>query len=109
MPPTDMDLYALTHRIEKLESQNHRWKLATFLLALFLASSATMAMTLQKKSRPELLQAKAIEARTFLLRDSSGHIRAQLRMKGEKPLLEFYNQLGNVTWTVPGPKMMRAR
>ena len=109
MPPAGMDLHTLVQRIEKLETQNHRWKLATFLLALFLASSVTMAMTFQKKPHTALLQAKAVEARSFLLRDSSGHIRAQLLMKGAKPKLEFYNRLGNVTWTVPGPKMMAVR
>ncbi len=73
MATAEIDLRAgLLERIQKLETQHNRWKLATLLLALVLASSLTIGLMSQEKIEPPMLRAKAVEAQSFSLKDASG-------------------------------------
>src|SRR5262249_33674282 len=64
----------LTQRLERLERENRRWKLASCLSVL-----ALVAMGLMGQAVPDKV-AKVGEAERFVLRDSAGRLRAELRV-----------------------------
>src|SRR5579862_5027007 len=98
MTATEIDFGELAERVRKLERQNWRWKLASFLLFLIVASLLATALIAQQKNEPPLLPARAVQAQTFLLEDPDGTVRGQMRIKGGGPSFEIYDQTGNVIW-----------
>jgi hypothetical protein len=113
---TDMEFQALADRIDKLESQNRKWKLATMLLAACSAPLFLMAAKGADNVDPKVIHARTVEAQDFVLRDEDGQTRARLTMNpkkepeglralslGQPPALQFYDDNGNAYWTVPKP------
>ena len=73
----------------------NRWKIATWLLLLFLC------IVLLGSFRQREPDTKRVEAEEFVLKDSSGRTRAVLGINDGKPLMEFYDEKGTVTAKVP--------
>jgi len=44
---------------------------------------------------------RTVEAQEFVLKDSSGRIRARLGMKNDQSSIEFYDEQGTTIFTVP--------
>ena len=44
---------------------------------------------------------RTIQAEEFVLKDSSGRVRARLGMKNDQSNLEFYDEKGSLVWTMP--------
>ncbi len=120
---TDPDIQALTARMDKLEAQNRKWKLAAVLLGVSSASLVLMAAKAPDQVDPSVVHARTVEARDFVLKDEDGQIRARLTLNpkpkkagnmillnAEGPALQFYDGNGVPIWTEPGlPAMIPAK
>jgi hypothetical protein len=101
MTRTEINFTELLERVRKLERQNRRWKLASFLLLFIVASSLATGLVAQERIAPPLMRAKTIEAQSFLLKDADGNIRGQMMMKAGRPVFELFDQSGRVVWSAP--------
>ena len=77
-------------RLHHLEDQNVSWEWESLASVIFLGAHA--------QSEPP---AKTVEAQEFILKDSSGRMRARLGMKNDQANIEFYDEQGATVWTVP--------
>jgi len=134
MKDSAIELQNLAARVEKLESQNCRWKLASALLSLFGAGFLLMGAKPADRLDGQVIRASAVEAREFLLKDDDGHVYASLSMNAglkalqlngmngrvfivpnqklldSGPALQFYDDKGHVVWTAPSkPELMTVR
>ncbi len=128
MPSTNNDLQALSARLDRLETQNRRWKLAAILLALSSTSLVLIAAKPADHVDSAVIHARTVEAQDFVVKDGDGQIRARLTlnpqvrirkdMSGPEvnmnvpmgPALQFYDSNGDAIWTEPGvAKMIPAR
>jgi hypothetical protein len=125
-----IELQSLAARVEKLESQNRRWKLASALFSLFGVAFLLMGAKPADSFDKQVIRAGTIEAQQFVLKDEDGHVYARLslnatgravqlngrvylvpsqKLPGE-PGLQFYDDKGNVVWTAPSrPELMTVR
>jgi hypothetical protein len=101
MTRTENDFSDLVERVRKLERQNRRWKIASFLLLFVVGSSLATGLVAQERIEPPLMRAKTVEAHSFLLKDSDGNIRGQMNMKADRPNFELYDKSGRVVWSAP--------
>lgn len=101
MTTAEVDLQELASRVRALEKQNRSWKFSSLLALLLLAFSLTISLRAQGDFLPHLLRAKSVEAQGFVLKDFTGNVRAALRMKGDRPVLELYDSSGRVVWSTP--------
>lgn len=124
MNSTTPNLQSLIARVEKLESQNRRWKLAAAVLTLFSASLVLGGAKLADRIDPQVIHARSVEAQDFVLKDEDGRVHARLTMTPNKleilgrsvivgpgddgrtvlfagPALQFYDQNGKLIWTAP--------
>ncbi len=128
MNDTISDLKTLAARLDKLEAQNRRWKLATVLSILSGVSLALMGAKTVDRVEPPVIRASTVEAQDFVLKDEGGRIRARLSMDlGAKEVkvkdrvyrifppqtipgqaaLQFYDDIGDVVLTLPAnPTLM---
>jgi hypothetical protein len=125
---TEHDFRTLAARMDKLEAQNRKWKLASILLAVSSASLVLIAAKSADHIDPGVIHARTVEAKDFVLKDEDGQIRArltlnpQMKIKKEvygplvnmdvpvRPALQFYDDQGEATWTEPrGAAMVPAR
>lgn len=128
MPSINSDLQALSARLDKLETQARRWKLASVVLALSSTSLILIAAKPADHVDSPVIHARTVEAQDFVVKDGDGQIRARLTlnpqvkirkdMSGPEvnmnvpmgPALQFYDSNGDAIWTEPGiPKMIPAR
>jgi len=127
MPSANSDLQALSARLDKLETQARRWKLAAMVFALSSTSLVLIAAKPADHIDPSVIHARSIEAQDFVLKDEDGQIRARLavnpankkEVNGNRllmmnpafgPALQFYNANGEAIWTAPqSPTMMPAK
>jgi hypothetical protein len=94
MDSTTLD--RLTQRLDRLERENRRWRLAGCLSVLGLVAVALMGQAMPGKA------AKVVEAEEFVLRDAGGIERAALRMEAGSPWLELFDQGGKLrTFVAP--------
>ena len=109
MSITDADYNGLLVRVTKLERQNRLWKIAGLVMLLVAVFSLVANVTAQqlppnapKPMGDRLLKtppSSTVEAQAFILKDSAGVIRGKMTVDGDRrPLLEFYDLDGNVTW-----------
>jgi hypothetical protein len=105
MKRAEFEIGELAERVRKLESQNRRWKLASFFLLFIVAPLLATNLVAQERNTPALLRAKAVEAQSFLLEDSEGNARAQMKMKAAGPSFEIYDQTGKIVWSIPSKPM----
>jgi hypothetical protein len=99
MQMTDADYNGLLVRVTKLERQNRFWKIAglLMLLAAVLSLGATVVAQVEYGAKAPNT---TVEAQTFLLKDSAGHMRGKMTVDSDRhPVLEFYDLDGNVTWS----------
>jgi hypothetical protein len=110
---------SLAARMDKLESQNRKWKLASILLGVATASLLAMAAKPADHFDPNVLHVRSVEAQDFVLKDEDGQVYARLTLnptnkiekKGRQmfmegtagPALQFYDEKGNPVWTEPRP------
>jgi hypothetical protein len=125
---TERDFQTLAARMDKLEAQNRKWKLASILLAVSSASMVLIAAKPADRIDPNVIHARTVEAQDFVIKDADGQIRArltlnpQVKIKKEAygpdvnvnaplgPALQFYNDRGDAVWTEPrGAAMVPAR
>jgi len=125
---TEREFQALAARMDKLEAQNRRWKLASILLTLSSASIVLIAAKPADRIDPTVIHARTVEAQDFVVKDEDGQIRArltlnpQVKIKKEVngpfvntnvpvgPALQFYDGKGEAIWTAPQePTMIPAR
>jgi hypothetical protein len=128
MQSTNNDLQVLSARLDRLETQNRRWKLAAILLALSSTSLVLIAAKSADHVDSAVIHARTVEAQDFVVKDGDGQIRARLTlnpqvrirkdMSGPEvnmnvpmgPALQFYDSNGDAIWTEPGvAKMIPAR
>jgi hypothetical protein len=117
------DLAELFVRIERLEKQNRRWKIAGSVALLSAVALVCVGAGQGDRIEPPSISASTVEAREFVLKDADGHIRARLsfpptvrmeRMVGpgglyqllpgvdpDQAALQFYDEDGNVVWFAP--------
>lgn len=95
-PATELQL--LASRIEKLERQNHFWKIGGVLAALALAALAAIGARAQEWPRPAQ-RAKLIEADAFVLTDANGVTKGEFSTKDGNPVLQLYGPAGKVIWS----------
>jgi hypothetical protein len=86
-------------RLERLEAQNRRWKRCALACLVAIASFGLMGQAQRKPARapapaPAPALPKNIEAESFVLKDSSGRVRAELSMGGSGPSLKLRDQSG---------------
>jgi hypothetical protein len=128
MTPSNSDLRALSSRLDKLESQARRWKLAAMVFALSSASLVLVAAKPADHIDSGVIHARTVEARDFVVKDKDGQVRARLTLNSQGgtkndmsdpainmnaplgPVLQFYNVNGNAIWTAPQePTVIPAR
>ena len=124
---TSLDL--LASRVQELEASNRRWKLVNALLVLSAVSVALMGAKSADRLEPPVVRAGTVEAQEFILKDDAGHVYARLSLnpslpkimrKGHtyfipsdslaipgQPALQFFDDKGNVVWTVPQEPALR--
>lgn len=83
------DLERLHERLDQLERQNRRWKLAATLMLVL--GGAGILMAAQAKDKNE----KISEMEKFVLRDPAGKQRAWFGVGKDGPALNFLNDDGN--------------
>lgn len=117
---TQSELHLLAARVEKLEAQNRRWKLAGVFFALSGVSLVLMAAKPADRMEPPVVRAGAVEAQEFILKDADGHVYARLSLgralakkqpnglylipdkaAAGQPALQFFDDKGDVVWTAP--------
>jgi hypothetical protein len=130
MKESATEFQTLVARVENLEAQNRRWKLASSLVSLFGVAFFLMGAKPADSFDKQVIRAGTIEAQQFLLKDEDGHVYARLslnatgravqlngrvyvvpsqKLPGE-PALQFYDDKGNVVWTAPSkPELMTVR
>jgi hypothetical protein len=99
MQMTEGDFNGLLVRMTRLERHNRFFKMAALLTLLVAALFLTADVTAQRDPgvRPSTT---TVEARTYLLKDSSGNLRGKMSVDGDRrPMLEFYDLDGNVIWS----------
>jgi hypothetical protein len=103
MAEAEVSLQELALRVGALEKQNRGWKIFSLLALLLLALSLTAGVRAQGQGQvgPDLLRAKSVEAQGFVLKDQLGGVRATLRVKGDRAMLEIYDSTGRVVWSTP--------
>lgn len=74
---------------------NH-WRIASWFLLMLLACVIFLGAHAQNEQ-----STRTVEAQEFILKDSSGRVRAKLGMKDDQSAIEFYDERGAVVWTVP--------
>lgn len=104
------ELSALLSRVERLERENRRLKRGALAVLLAIASVGLMAQTKQtapsstQRRRPAPAPAPAgptaVEAQGFILKDSNGHVRAELGLTGSTPSLKFKDENGSALVTL---------
>jgi hypothetical protein len=128
MASTHSDLQALSARLDKLETQARRWKLASVVLALSTALLILIAAKPADRIDSAVIHARTVEAQDFVVKDEDGQIRARLTLNPQGkmrkdmssppanvnapmgPALQFYDGNGNAIWTEPRvPTMIPAR
>jgi len=126
MTSTNSDLQALSARLDKLEAQARRWKLASVILALSSTSLVLIAAKPADRIDSAVIHARTVEAQDFVVKDEEGQIRARLTLNPQMkkdlngpasnmnaplgPVLQFYNGNGDTIWTAPQtPTMIPAR
>ena len=95
-------------RIERLEMQNHRFKLGALTLLIAFVSVSLLGQTTQTKKKPTKPAAAPvapvtpdqIEARSFILKDANGKVRAELSMTGTGPGLKLRDEAGTALVTL---------
>jgi len=114
------ELGTLLSRVERLEKENRRLKRGALVFLAAIASVGLMAQT--KQSAPSTSQRRrapapapagptAVEAQGFILKDSNGHVRAELGLNGSTPSLKFKDESGSALVTLalndsPGGPML---
>jgi hypothetical protein len=122
MPSTYKDLQILSARLDKLETQNRRWKRMAMAMGLSSASLLLIAAKPADRVDSSTLRARSVEAQDFILKDEDGQIRARLSLRphskklgqnlfanptGSTSSLEFYDENGDAVWTAPqSPTML---
>lgn len=126
MNDSNSEVQCLAARVEKLETQNRRLKLAGALFALSGISLLLMGAKLADRIEPPgVVRARTIEAQSVVLKDEDGHVYARFSltpssiakkqngrmylMPGQIPgqgvpgqaSLQFYDEKGDVVWTAP--------
>lgn len=107
------ELETLLCRVERLEKENRRLKRGALAFVLLIASIGLMAQTRQspptssqrQKGRapapaPAPAGPTAVEAQAFILKDSNGHVRAELGLTGSSPSLKFKDESGSALVTL---------
>jgi len=118
--------------VQSLETSNHGWKLLNAVLVLSIASVVLMGAKPADRLEPNVIRAGSVEAQEFILKDETGHVYARLSLnpslpritqKGRtylfpsdsqaipgQPALQFFDDKGDVVWTVPqGPALRPVR
>jgi hypothetical protein len=124
MNSTQTSLDLLASRVQELEASNRRWKLVNALLALSAVSVALMGAKAADRIEPPVVHAGTVEPQEFILKDQAGHVYARLSLNPAAPAmktrkgrtyfmssqwisipgqaaLQFYDDKGEVLWTVP--------
>jgi hypothetical protein len=96
-------------RIERLETQNRRFKLGALTLLIAFISVSLLGQTTQTKKKAVKPAAAApaapvtpdqVEAHSFVLKDSNGKVRAELSMTGTGPGLKLRDDAGTALVTL---------
>ena len=100
------DKHPLEIRIERLERQNRLFRRGTFTCLIALVSVVLMAQTKHpRKATPSPTPAASavpekIEAGSFILKDSTGRVRAELSMAGTGPAFKLRDENGTPQVTI---------
>jgi hypothetical protein len=94
-------------RIELLEQENRRLKRGALICLVAVASIGLMGQTQRKSTRapattpaPAPAMPKNIEAESFILKDATGRVRAELSMGGTGPSFKLRDQSGSALVTL---------
>lgn len=101
MAEAEVNLQELALRVRALEKQNRGWKIFSLVALLLLALSLSAGVRAQGQNGPNLLRAKSVEAQGFVAKDALGTVRATLRVKGDRAVLEIYDSTGQMVWSTP--------
>jgi len=74
---------------------NH-WRIASWFLLMLL--SCVILLGARRQGEP---LTPTLQAQEFVLKDSSGRVRARLGMKNDQSNIEFYDEQGSVVLTMP--------
>jgi hypothetical protein len=114
MDSNESTLKALMARVAKLEAQSRRWKMAAGVFALLASVVVLTGASRADRIEPGLVRARSVEAREFILKDATGQVHARLSLDQDRKrsssrafghsteaVLEFYDEQGDVTLSVP--------
>jgi hypothetical protein len=101
------DTDSIVSRIKRLEDQNRMLKRGALACLVGVASFGLMGQAQRKPARPPapapapaFTMPKNIEAQSFVLKDASGRVRAELSMGGTGPSLKLRDQSGTALVTL---------
>lgn len=109
------ELEILVARVEKLETQNRRWKFTSAVFVFSCVSLVLMGTKAADRIESPAIHAKTVEAQEFILKDSDGKVYGRLSLNTGKWVLsgksvaadvdqaslQFFDERGNVVWTAP--------
>jgi len=130
MNSSQANLDLLAARVQKLEASNRHWRLLNALLLLSGISVVLMGAKPADRLEPNVIRAGSVEAQEFVLKDETGHVYARLSLNPSirrimqsngrtylipnnslaipgQPALQFFDDKGDVVWTVPQEPMLR--
>ncbi len=130
MNSSQANLDLLAARVQKLEASNRHWRLVNALLLLSGVSVVLMGAKTADRLEPPVVRAGTVEAQEFVLKDETGHVYARLSLNPStrrimqsngrtylipnnslaipgQPALQFFDDKGDVVWTVPQEPMLR--
>ena len=106
MSKTTRENDLIISRIEQLEKENRTLKTGALLCLVAIASMGLMGQTQHKSTRAPaptpapLALPKNIEAESFILKDPTGQVRAELSMGGTGPTFKLRDQSGSALVTL---------
>ena len=130
MNSSQANLDLLAARVQKLEASNRHWRLVSALLLLSGVSVVLMGAKPADRLEPPVVRAGTVEAQAFILRNETGHVYARLSLNPStprikqsngrtyfvpsdslaipgQPALQFFDDKGDVVWTVPQEPMLK--
>ncbi len=91
---------------KSMQDALRRWKLAAMTLMVITAGALAVRARADLPF-PERMRARTVEAHELVIRDSEGHVRARLAVRGEAAQLVIYDEQGKALASLPERPRMK--
>lgn len=97
----------VVERLEKLERQMRRWKIASLLLVAMLAIVLLTGAAYSDSDGLLQLPATRLSAHSFVLVGRDGNVYGRMSIRDHKAELQLYDEAGKVIWSAPPEALVK--